>query len=118
MGRRRQITPAEDLRRRMAIKRHGGNVTHAARELGIPVPTLSRFAQDRNLTRGRGSNTALPLKEVMRRVEAWLKHSSDRAAAASLKDPKTGLPMKKFTFTRWRVRHHLPGKNYRGRKLT
>lgn len=117
MGGRRQITPTEDLRRRMAIKRANGNVTHAARELGMPAPTLQRFAMRYGLSKGRGSNTQLPLKEVMRRVEAWLKHGSDRLAAASLIDPKTGRPMKVFTFTRWRVRHHLPGKNYKGKRL-
>lgn len=95
----------------MVIKKADGNVVRAARELGMPAPTLQRFAMRYGLgRRGRGSNTALPLKEVMRRVRAWLDHSSDRTAAAS-------LGMKVFTFTRWRVRHRLPGKNYKGRRL-
>lgn len=110
MGR-RQITPDEDLRRRMCIKRLGGNIAAAARELDIPIATLQRYAQDRGLNRkGRGINTLLPLEEVMRRVKAWLVCGSDREAAKM-------LGMKVYTFTRWRVRHRLPGKNYKGGRL-
>lgn len=107
----RRISPTEDLRRRMALSRHRGNVVAAARELGLNRSSLYAFARRYKLGRkGQGINTKLPVKEIMRRVKAWHDFPTDRSASSSLN-------MKKETFTIWRVRHNLPGRNYKGRIL-
>lgn len=88
----------------MAIKRHHGNVEHAAKELGINRNTMYAFARNHGLGRkGKGANTALSNREISRRVRAWLNNGTDRSAAQN-------LDMKVFTFTAWRRSHRLPAK--------